>query len=39
MAVKIISGRASVYLAEKVAHAYGERLGTVNYKQFVTPYC
>ena len=34
MAVKIISGRASVYLAEKVAHAYGERLGMVNYKQF-----
>lgn len=34
MAVKIISGKASVYLAEKVAHAYGERLSTVNYKQF-----
>jgi len=34
MAVKIISGRATVYLAQKVAHAYGERLTPVNYKQF-----
>jgi ribose-phosphate pyrophosphokinase len=34
MAVKIISGRATVYLAEKVARAYGERLSPVNYKQF-----
>jgi ribose-phosphate pyrophosphokinase len=34
MAVKIISGRASVYLAEKVANAYGEPLGEVHYQQF-----
>lgn len=34
MAVKIISGRATVYLAEKIARAYGERLSPVNYKQF-----
>ncbi len=34
MGVKIISGRATVYLAEKVARAYGERLSPVNYKQF-----
>jgi ribose-phosphate pyrophosphokinase len=34
MAVKIFSGRASTYLAEKIAHAYGEPLGEVNYKQF-----
>jgi ribose-phosphate pyrophosphokinase len=34
MAVKIISGRASIYLAEKIAHAYGEPLGKVLYQQF-----
>ncbi len=34
MAVKIFSGRATIYLAEKIAHAYGETLGTVNYQQF-----
>jgi ribose-phosphate pyrophosphokinase len=34
MAVKIFSGRATTYLAEKIAHAYGERLGEVNYQQF-----
>lgn len=34
MSVKIISGRATVYLAEKIARAYGERLSPVNYKQF-----
>lgn len=34
MAVKIFSGRATQYLAEKVANAYGEPLGTVNYQQF-----
>jgi ribose-phosphate pyrophosphokinase len=34
MAVKIFSGRATSYLAEKIAHAYGETLGTVNYQQF-----
>ena len=34
MAVKIFSGRSSVYLAEKIANAYGEPLGEVNYKQF-----
>lgn len=34
MAVKIFSGRATTYLAEKIAHAYGEPLGTVNYQQF-----
>lgn len=34
MAVKIFSGRATVYLAEKIAHAYGEPLGKVNYQQF-----
>jgi len=34
MAVKIISGRASTYLAEKIAHAYGEPLGKVLYQQF-----
>jgi ribose-phosphate pyrophosphokinase len=34
MAVKIISGRASTYLAEKIAHAYGEPLGKVQYQQF-----
>lgn len=34
MAVKIFSGRATHYLAEKIAHAYGEPLGVVNYQQF-----
>ncbi|MBX2965919.1 MAG: ribose-phosphate pyrophosphokinase [Cyclobacteriaceae bacterium] len=34
MAVKIFSGRATTYLAEKIADAYGESLGTVNYQQF-----
>ena len=34
MAVKIFSGRASIYLAEKIAHAYGEPLGEVKYQQF-----
>src|SRR6188474_2517590 len=34
MAVKIFSGRATIYLAEKIANAYGEPLGEVNYQQF-----
>jgi ribose-phosphate pyrophosphokinase len=34
MAVKIFSGSATTYLAEKIAHAYGEPLGKVNYQQF-----
>lgn len=34
MAVKIISGRASLYLADKIANAYGETLGEVLYQQF-----
>jgi ribose-phosphate pyrophosphokinase len=34
MSVKIFSGRATVYLAEKIAHAYGEPLGKVDYKTF-----
>lgn len=34
MAVKIFSGRATTYLAEKIAHAYGEALGEVDYQQF-----
>ena len=34
MAVKLFSGRATTYLAEKIAHAYGEPLGSVNYQQF-----
>lgn len=34
MAVKLFCGRATVYLAEKIAHAYGEPLGKVNYQQF-----
>lgn len=34
MAVKIFSGRATTYLAEKIAHAYGETLGKVDYQQF-----
>jgi ribose-phosphate pyrophosphokinase len=34
MAVKIFSGRATHYLADKIAGAYGEPLGEVNYQQF-----
>lgn len=34
MAVKIFSGRATQYLSERIANAYGEPLGTVNYQQF-----
>ncbi|HET9055049.1 MAG TPA: ribose-phosphate pyrophosphokinase-like domain-containing protein, partial [Cyclobacteriaceae bacterium] len=34
MAVKLFSGRATQYLAEKIADAYGEPLGEVNYQQF-----
>ncbi|WP_276370572.1 ribose-phosphate pyrophosphokinase [Chryseolinea sp. H1M3-3] len=34
MAVKIFSGRATIYLAEKIANAYGEPLGEVDYQQF-----
>jgi len=34
MAVKIFSGSATTYLAEKIANAYGETLGEVNYQQF-----
>ncbi len=34
MAVKLFSGRATTYLAEKIADAYGESLGKVIYQQF-----
>ncbi len=34
MAVKIFSGRATIYLSEKIANAYGETLGEVDYQQF-----
>jgi len=34
MAVKIFSGRATTYLADKIANTYGEPLGKVNYQQF-----
>jgi ribose-phosphate pyrophosphokinase len=34
MAVKIFSGRATQYLAEKIAHSYGEPLGEVIYQTF-----
>lgn len=34
MSVKIFSGRATQYLSEKIANAYGEPLGEVNYQQF-----
>lgn len=34
MAVKIFSGRATSYLAEKLAQAYGESLGEVDYQLF-----
>jgi ribose-phosphate pyrophosphokinase len=34
MAVKMFSGRATQYLSERIAKAYGEPLGVVNYQQF-----
>jgi ribose-phosphate pyrophosphokinase len=34
MAVKIFSGRATTYLSEKIANAYGEGLGGVIYQSF-----
>ena len=34
MAVKMFSGRATIYLSEKIANAYGETLGEVDYQQF-----
>jgi ribose-phosphate pyrophosphokinase len=34
MAVKIFSGRATTYLADKIANAYGEVLGKVVYQSF-----
>jgi len=34
MAVKIFSGSATTYLADKIAEAYGETLGKVNYQHF-----
>ncbi len=34
MAVKIFSGKSTLYLAEKIANAYGETLGTVHYQHF-----
>ncbi|MCU0419600.1 MAG: ribose-phosphate pyrophosphokinase [Cyclobacteriaceae bacterium] len=34
MAVKLFSGRATHYLADKIANAYGEPLGVVQYQQF-----
>lgn len=34
MAVKIFSGQASTYLADKIANAYGEPLGKVDYQRF-----
>ena len=34
MAVKIFSGRATSYLSDKIANAYGEPLGQVLYQQF-----
>lgn len=34
MAVKIFSGSATIYLAEKIAQAYGEPLGEVQYQRF-----
>lgn len=34
MSVKIFSGRATTYLADKIAQAYGESLGEVKYQQF-----
>lgn len=42
MAVKMFSGRSTIYLAEKIAAAYGEPLGEVQYQQFsdgeISPY-
>lgn len=34
MAVKIFSGQATTYLADKIAQAYGESLGEVKYQMF-----
>lgn len=34
MAVKIFSGRSTQYLADKIAHSYGEPLGEVLYQTF-----
>ena len=34
MAVKIFSGQATTYLADKIANAYGETLGEVIYQSF-----
>jgi ribose-phosphate pyrophosphokinase len=34
MSVKIFSGRATTYLADRIAQAYGESLGEVKYQQF-----
>jgi ribose-phosphate pyrophosphokinase len=34
MAVKLFSGRSTSYLADKIANAYGEPLGVVQYQQF-----
>ena len=34
MAVKMFSGRSTIYLSEKIANAYGETLGEVDYQQF-----
>jgi ribose-phosphate pyrophosphokinase len=34
MSVKIVSGNATIYLAEKIAHAYGEPLTKVLYQHF-----
>jgi len=34
MSVKIVSGSSTIYLAEKIAHAYGEPLAKVLYQNF-----
>jgi ribose-phosphate pyrophosphokinase len=34
VSVKIFSGRATTYLADRIAQAYGESLGEVKYQQF-----
>jgi ribose-phosphate pyrophosphokinase len=34
MAVKLFSGSASTYLADRIANAYGEPLGKVDYQRF-----
>ncbi|MCZ8022301.1 MAG: ribose-phosphate pyrophosphokinase [Cyclobacteriaceae bacterium] len=34
MAVKLFSGRSTLYLADKIAHSYGEPLGEVKYQTF-----